>query len=144
MSFLKIKVLQRIPTAYLPVLAHIFFYSISHSKFPKTISTFLDIAQVPIAKHHMLLIMTLYMGTDESLAWPGRKQFNVSIRMAWISFGVLLCRKRNLMRVRVSILLKSRASLKCFRVYFLPGRVKDLSASRYFSVSMSKVRLNVS
>ena len=29
---------------------------------------------------------------------------------------------------RVSMLLKSRASLKCFRACFLPGRVKDLSA----------------
>jgi len=27
--------------------------------------------------------------------------------------------------------LKSRSSLTCFRVCFLPGRVKDLSASRY-------------
>jgi len=34
------------------------------------------------------------------------------------------------MPARVSILLKSRASLTCFWVYFLPGRAKDLSASR--------------
>jgi len=42
--------------------------------------------------------------------------------MAWISFGALPCRKRNLMTGRVSILLKSRASLTCFRVVsFLVG-----------------------
>jgi len=51
--------------------------------------------------------------------------------MAWISFGALPCRKRSLMTARVSILLKSRASLTCFRACFLPGRAKDLSASRY-------------
>ena len=35
------------------------------------------------------------------------------------------------MTARVSMLLKSRASLTCFRACFLPGRAKDLSASRY-------------
>jgi len=34
------------------------------------------------------------------------------------------------MTARVSMLLKSRASLTCFRVCFLPGRDKDLSAPR--------------
>jgi len=29
------------------------------------------------------------MGADKFLAWPGRKQANVSVRMAWISFGAL-------------------------------------------------------
>jgi len=35
-----------------------------------------------------------YRGADKSLARPGRKQANVSIRVAWISFGVLPCRKK--------------------------------------------------
>ena len=35
----------------------------------------------------------LYRGADKSLARPGRKQANVSVRMAWISFGALPCRK---------------------------------------------------
>ena len=35
------------------------------------------------------------------------------------------------MTVRFSILLKSRASLTCFRACFLPGLAKDLSAPRY-------------
>ena len=73
----------------------------------------------------------LYRGADKSLARPGRKQANVSVRMAWISFGALPCRKRNLMAARVAMLLISRASLTCFRACFLPGRAKDLLAPRY-------------
>ena len=76
-----------------------------------------------------------YRGADKSLARPGRKQANVSFRMAWISFGVLPCRKKkkNLMTARVSMLLKSLASLTCFRASFRPGRAKDLSAPRYLN-----------
>jgi len=37
-----------------------------------------------------------YRGADKSLARPGRKQANVSFRMACNSFGALLCRKKNL------------------------------------------------
>jgi len=74
----------------------------------------------------------MYRGVDKSLARPGRKQANISVRMAWISFGALPCRKKkNLMTARVSILLKSRASLTCFRACFLPGRAKELSAPPY-------------
>jgi hypothetical protein len=75
----------------------------------------------------------IYRGADKSLARPGRKQANISVRMAWISFGALSCRKKkNLMTARVSMLLKSRASLTCFRDCLLPGRAKDLSAVRYY------------
>ena len=38
--------------------------------------------------------------------------------------------RKNLMTARVSMLLKSRASLTCFRACFPPGRAKDLSAPR--------------
>jgi len=38
--------------------------------------------------------LLMYRGADKSLAWPGRKQANVSARMAWISFGALPCRKK--------------------------------------------------
>jgi len=38
----------------------------------------------------------LYRSADKSLARPGRKQANVSVRMAWISFGTLPCRKKKL------------------------------------------------
>ena len=60
------------------------------------------------------------------------QEANVSVRMAWISFGALPCRgkKKNLMTARVSMLLKSRASLTCFRACFLPDRAKDLSSPR--------------
>jgi len=34
---------------------------------------------------------------DKSLARSGRKQANVSVRMAWISFGALPCRKKKCM-----------------------------------------------
>jgi len=70
-----------------------------------------------------------YRGAGKSLARRGRKQVNVSARMAWISFGALPCReKKKLMAARVSMLLKSRPSLTCFLVCFLPGGTKDLSA----------------
>jgi len=71
----------------------------------------------------------IYRGPDKSLARPGRKQANVTLRMTWISFGALPC-KRNVMTARVSMLLKSRASLTCFRACFLRGRAKDFSAPR--------------
>jgi len=70
----------------------------------------------------------LIQGAEKSLARPGRKQANVSVRMAWISFGALPRREKTLMAARVSMLLKSRTSLTCFRARFLPGRAKDLSA----------------
>jgi len=41
--------------------------------------------------------------------------------------------KKNL-TARASMLLKSRASLTCFRACFLPGRAKDLSAPRYIDI----------
>jgi hypothetical protein len=36
----------------------------------------------------------VYSGADNSLARPGRKQANISVRMAWISFDALSCRKK--------------------------------------------------
>ena len=38
---------------------------------------------------------------------------------------------KTLVTARVSMLLKSRASLTCFRACFRPGRAKDFSAPRY-------------
>jgi len=32
-------------------------------------------------------LQTYYRGADNSLVRPGMKQANVSVRMAWISFG---------------------------------------------------------
>ena len=52
----------------------------------------------------------------------------------WREFPLAPClaeKKKNLMTARVSMLLKSRASLTCFRACFLPGRAKDLSVPRY-------------
>ena len=85
---------------------------------------------------------TLYKGADKSLARSGRKHPNVSVRMARISFGALTCSgKKNLMTARVSMLLKSRASLTCFRACLLPVRAKDLSAPRYVGDGCRRLRL---
>ena len=83
-----------------------------------------------VGKPRVLKTVVQNLDADKSLARPGRKQANVSVRMARISFGALPCRKRNLMTARVLVLLKSRASLTCFGTCFLPGRAKDLSAAR--------------
>ena len=46
-----------------------------------------------------------------TVAYDGAWSPNVSVKMAWISFGVLPCRKKYyLMTARVLVLLKSRAS----------------------------------
>jgi hypothetical protein len=83
-------------------------------------------------KYKYIYIYThIYRDADKSLARPGRKQANVSVRLAWISFGALPRKKKNLITARVSMLLKSRASVTCFRACFLLGRAKDLSAPRY-------------
>jgi len=88
--------------------------------------------QVMYAQFYTLCSSVIYRCADKSLAQTGRKQDNVSVRMAWISFCALPYRgKKNLMIARVSMLLKPRASLTCFRASFLPGRAKDLSAPRY-------------
>jgi len=41
-----------------------------------------------------LAIQFFYMGAEKSLSRPGRKQANVSVRMASISFSALLCREK--------------------------------------------------
>jgi len=72
------------------------------------------------------------MGADKSLARPGRKQANVSVRMVWISLSALPWGGGGyLVTAHVSMLLKSHASPTCFWACFLPGRAKDLSAPRY-------------
>jgi len=52
----------------------------------------------------------------------------------WREFPSAPClagKKKILMTVSVTMLLKSRASLACCRACFLPGRARDLSAPRY-------------
>jgi len=79
------------------VIVHLFFYAVkriygfevklpymsdwSRNQLPKLCSVW--------APYNRKL---LYRGADKSLARPGRKQANVSVRMAWISFGALPCR----------------------------------------------------
>ena len=59
----------------------------------------------------------------------------------WREVPSALClagKKKNLVTARVSMLLKSRASLICFRACFLPGRAKGLSAPREFPASTAQ------
>jgi hypothetical protein len=59
--------------------------------------------------------------------------FNGFLRIESLALnGHIMCLagKKNLMSARVPMLLKSRASLICFRTCFLPGRSKDLAAPR--------------
>jgi len=46
----------------------------------------------------------------------------------WREFPSVLCLAGKKILDDISMLLKSRASLTCFRAYFLPGRAKNLSA----------------
>ena len=67
--------------------------------------------------------------------WPDKERNKLMFLSEWreISFGALPCKKKKkMMTACVSMLLKSRASLTCFRACFLPDRAKDLSAPRYF------------
>ena len=41
-------------------------------------------------------LVHIYAGADKSLDRTGRKQANVSVRMVWISFGALPCRRKKL------------------------------------------------
>jgi hypothetical protein len=89
--------------------------------------------------------MALYSGADKSLARPGRKEVNVSVRMARISFGALLCKRggggKALRTARVPWLLKRGAYRTNSRACFRPARAKDLSAYRYEQILTPKFRL---
>jgi len=45
-------------------------------------------------KTHEILSIILNRGADKSLARPARKQANLSVIKAWISFGALPCKKK--------------------------------------------------
>ena len=64
--------------------------------------------------------------------YPDQEGNKLMLLSEWREFSSAPClvEKKNLMTARVSMLLKSRASLTCFRACFLPGRDKDLSAPR--------------
>jgi len=69
-----------------------------------------------------------YRGAGKSLAWPGRKQVTVSVRMARISFGALPCRRKKQLASRCCW-NRSRPWHASELVSFLVG-LKDLSALR--------------
>ena len=62
--------------------------------------------------------------------YPNHEGKKLMFLSEWREFTSALCLagKKNLMTARISMLFKSRVSLTCFRVSFLPGRAKDLSA----------------
>jgi len=58
----------------------------------------------------------------------GNKQMFLSEWREFPSAPCLAGTKKDPMTARVSMLLKSRTSLTCFRTCFFPGRAKELSA----------------
>ena len=76
--------------------------------------------------------VSTYRGADKSLARSGRKK--LMFLSEWREFPsapYLAGGKKNLMTARVSMLLKSRASLIRFPACFLPGRARAFSAPQY-------------
>ena len=73
----------------------------------------------------------MFRGADNSLARPGRKQAFLSEWREFPSAPCFVGKEKSLMTARVSMFLKSLASLTWFRACFLPGRAKDLSAPWY-------------
>ena len=71
----------------------------------------------------------MYRGAEKSLARPGRKQTNVSVRIVWISFGVLPCKKK---KIDDSSHLDVVEIARFPYMLSLPGRPKDLPAPRYW------------
>jgi len=64
-----------------------------------------------------------YRGADKSLAGPGRgNKLMFLFKLRKFPSAPCLAGKTDLMTARVSMLLKSRASLTCSRACFLPGR----------------------
>ena len=81
--------------------------------------------------HLRVRVEKYYRGADKSLARPGMKQANVSVRMAWISFGALPYGGRGLYdSSRLNVVEIARVP------YMLPSlfpfwSAKDISAPRY-------------
>ena len=98
----------------------------------------------------------IYRGADMSLARPGKKQANVSVRMAWISFGALPCRKKKTWQL-ASRCCRNRARpwhaselvsfLVGLRTYQHPGIVVLLSGINYYIIAihngMAPVKMSI-
>ena len=80
---------------------------------------------------------SLYRGADKSLARPGRKQANVCVRMAWISFGALPSRAwKNWWHLASPSCWNRSRPWYASELVSLPGRAKDLSAPPVNTVSL--------
>jgi len=74
----------------------------------------------------------IYRGADKSLARPGRKQVNVSMRMAWISFRALPCEKKKTWQ------LASRCCWNCTRPWHAAELVSYLVKLRTYQQPSKK------
>jgi len=93
----------------------------------------------------------IYKGADKSLARPGRKQANVSVRMAWISFGALPCKKKKTLWHFTSRCCWSRARrwhtselvsfLVGLRTYQHPVNTKSLPRKNCLNNKTNSVRI---
>jgi len=72
-----------------------------------------------------------------TVAYDGTYFPNVSVRMAWISFGALPCKKKKLMRARVSMLLKLRASPEMLH-FSLCNKKKDVQFGTWTDPSFQR------
>jgi len=97
---------------------------------------------LPETKISQTRLPTIYPGADKSLARAGRKQGHVCQNGVNFLRRLALQGGGTLKTSRVSMLLKSRASLTCFRACFLPGRAKDLSAPRNIYESFLYVHIS--
>ena len=73
-----------------------------------------------------------YRGADKSLTQPGRKHANISVRMAWISFGALPCKKKKELDDSSRLHVVEIARVPDMLPSLFPDRAKDLSSTQYF------------
>ena len=75
----------------------------------------------------------------QTAEWMNENVFKIlelsTLTSEWREFPSAPClaRKKTWRQLAVSMLLKSRAFLTCFRICFLPGSAKDLSAPLYYN-----------
>ena len=95
-----------------------------------------------VEEDNSLLVTGLKMALTGVLIslYPDQEGNKLMFLSEWREFpsAPFVAGKTNLMTARVSMLLKSRASLTCFRACFLPGWARDLSAPP----RLCRVRMN--
>ena len=82
----------------------------------------------------------MYRGADKSLARPGRKQANVTARIAGISFGTLPCRGGTWWQPMSRCWNRAPPWHAFWACFPPPGRAKDLSALRHKTFRQTSVK----